>query len=68
MDAKALEPTILRLNKLAMTQLRQDNFNEALHNLKSAKSILEAEGTSYEVLKLLSITLNNLSCLYKKKG
>jgi hypothetical protein len=36
MNDETLEPTILRLNKLAMNQLRDDEFKEALENLKNA--------------------------------
>ena len=61
-----LESLILNCNKLAMDQLRLDQFDTALGLLKKAEDHLPQVRDFPNHLKLEAITLNNLGCFYKR--
>jgi tetratricopeptide (TPR) repeat protein len=61
-----LEAMILNCNKLAMEQLRGDQFDTALGLLKKAEDHLGQVREFPNHRKLEAITLNNLGCFYKR--
>jgi tetratricopeptide (TPR) repeat protein len=62
-----LEEVALKCNKIAMEFLNMDKYKESLSLLQKAELLLNTEEDVPNRLKLLSITLNNLGCYYKKK-
>ena len=62
--------TIIAKNKQALEQLKNGLHKQCLESLKDAESRLvrrlRDEENDKLVLKLLSITLNNIACYYKK--
>lgn len=64
--AEGLESAVLSCNALAMQQLRKDNFTHSLALLHRAQDTLRRAKVAPH--KLLTITLNNLGCYYKKLG
>ena len=63
-----LDGVILKWNSMAMDHLKNGAFEKAHQLLTNAEEILSSTELSHEKLKLLSITLNNLGCFYKRKG
>lgn len=63
------EAAVLRYNKIAMNYLKFGNLKDSLVLLRKAEEILNmGEGVVIpNRLKLMSITLNNLGCYYKKR-
>ncbi|CAG9321418.1 unnamed protein product [Blepharisma stoltei] len=62
-----VDTTILKLNKLAVEHLRNDNYDLSLDLLKKAE-VLVNSSKSENLTKLKGITLNNLGCFYKRVG
>ena len=61
-----IEDKILQLNKLAMENV---SSNEAKIQLDKAKSLIESNESFFDSIKfetLLSVTLNNQACHYKR--
>ncbi|OMJ85720.1 hypothetical protein SteCoe_12916 [Stentor coeruleus] len=63
------EAVVLKYNKIAMNYLRLNNLKESLILLRKAEEILNSSESLVipNRLKLMSITLNNLGCYYKKR-
>ena len=61
-----LEAMILNCNRIAMEQLRGDQFDTALGLLKKAEDHLGQVREFPNHRKLEAITLNNLGCFYKR--
>ena len=65
-------PIVVKCNKLAMDYMRRGNLDYSHQLLIKAKKFLESsiqlESTFSEQdhCRLLSLTMNNLGCLYKK--
>lgn len=60
------EADILKLNRHAMTLLRDQNFSKALASLKEASGLIDDVHSPDKKLKLQGITLNNFGCFYKR--
>jgi hypothetical protein len=67
--------SIIDLNRLAMHYLSREGFTECFHLLKQAETVLELavyEGAlmldAGKRARMLSLTLNNFGCYYKKVG
>jgi hypothetical protein len=64
--------SIIDLNRLAMHYLSKEAFSECFHLLKQAESVLQQPEASSLALnpikkaRMLSLTLNNFGCYYKK--
>ena len=58
-----VEGQVLRLNKLAMDALQQDQVADSLTYLKHAEELLASGGRA----DLLAITYNNFGCHYKRR-
>jgi tetratricopeptide (TPR) repeat protein len=65
MHKSGIEPLVLNWNKLAMENLREENYSEALRLLQKAEELLKYPDGN-DSSKLLGITYNNFGCFYKK--
>lgn len=59
---------MLTFNQQAMELLHSDHLTEALHLLLQAETHIQALPPSTAVLKMKSVTFNNLGCFYKRVG
>lgn len=67
--------SIIDLNRLAMHYLSREAFTECCHLLKQAETLLELAVFEGALMldpekrsRMLSLTLNNFGCYYKKVG
>lgn len=67
-----IKERVLKLNQEGLQLMKYDNFNDALSYLKEAERFILEEmqivGSHPVLCKLLTVTINNLACYYRKKG
>ena len=66
LNSKQKEEVVISYNKLAMEQLQQDNYENAMSYLKQALMGIKVITEDLIKSKLMAVTFNNLGCFFKR--